>query len=53
MAAANEVGLLDIAFHRSMKPEGSRRSGAATRKKILVIDDGGGYAVVGYPGVAQ
>jgi hypothetical protein len=50
---SDEVSVLDIAFHRSMKPEGvtTFRSGDETR--ILVDDDAGGYAVLDYPVVGQ
>jgi hypothetical protein len=51
--SSDKVRLLDIAFHRSMKPEGVTTFWNGDEKKILVIDDGGGYAVVGYPGVNQ
>jgi hypothetical protein len=36
-----------------MKPEGVTTFSSGDEKKVLVIDDGGGYAVVGYPVVAQ
>jgi hypothetical protein len=49
----DKVRLLDIAFHRSMKPEGVTMFWSGDEKKILVIDDGGGYAVVDYPERAQ
>ena len=48
-----KVRLLDVAFHRSMKPEGvtTFRSGDVT--KVLVVDDDGGYAVFDHPGMDQ
>lgn len=45
----DKVRQLDIAFHRSMKPEGVTTFWSGDEKKILVIDDAGGYAVVDYP----
>jgi hypothetical protein len=51
--SSDKVRLLDIAFHRSMKPEGVTTFSSGDEKKILVIDDGGAYAVLDYPGVNQ
>ncbi|MDT5213694.1 MAG: hypothetical protein QOK18_1933 [Mycobacterium sp.] len=52
---SDEVSVLDIAFHRSMKPEGvtTFRSGDDTRIVVVVDDDAGGYAVLDYPVVGQ
>lgn len=50
---SDEVRLLDIAFHRSMKPEGITTFRSGGEKKILVVDDGGGYAVFDYPETDQ
>ena len=43
-----EVTLLDVRFHRSMKPEGITTFSSGGQKRILIVDDNGGYAVVGY-----
>jgi hypothetical protein len=51
--SSDKVRLLDVAFHRSMKPEGVTTFRSGDETKILVIDDGGGYAVVDHPGVDQ
>jgi hypothetical protein len=51
--SSDKVRLLDIAFHRSMKPEGVTTFRSGDEKKILVIDDGGGYAVADHPVVDQ
>lgn len=40
------VRLLDITFHRSAKPEGVTAFSAGGERKILVVDDNGGYAVL-------
>ena len=47
--SSDEVGLLDVTFHRSMKPEGVTAFSDGDRKKILIVDDGGGYAVLDWP----
>jgi Protein of unknown function (DUF3616) len=41
-----EVTLLDVRFHRSMKPEGITTFSSGDRSKLLVVDDNGGYAVL-------
>ena len=46
---SDEVRLLDVTFHRSMKPEGVTNFSSGDQKKILVVDDGGGYAVLDWP----
>jgi Protein of unknown function (DUF3616) len=51
--SSEEVTLLDVAFHRSMKPEGVTTFWSGDEKKILIVDDGGGYAVFDYPGMDQ
>ena len=43
-----EVALLDVRFHRSMKPEGITTFSSGGQKRILIVDDNGGYAVVDY-----
>ncbi len=40
------VRLLDITFHRTAKPEGITTFSAGGERKILVVDDNGGYAVL-------
>lgn len=40
------VELLDITFHRTAKPEGVTTFPAGGERKILVVDDNGGYAVL-------
>lgn len=47
--SSDEIRLLDVAFHRSMKPEGVTTFRSGGEKKILVVDDGGGYAVFDHP----
>lgn len=47
--SSDKVGLLDVAFHRSMKPEGVTTFRSGDEKKILIVDDGGGYAVFDHP----
>jgi hypothetical protein len=45
----DDVRLLDVRFHGSMKPEGITTFSSRDKKKILVVDDGGGYAVFKFP----
>jgi hypothetical protein len=40
------VTLIDVKFHRSMKPEGVTTFSSGGKRKILLVDDTGGYAVV-------
>jgi hypothetical protein len=51
--SSDKVRLLDVAFHRSMKPEGVTTFRSGDKTKILIIDDGGGYAVLDHPGMDQ
>ncbi|SEC37260.1 Protein of unknown function [Amycolatopsis tolypomycina] len=44
--ADDHVTLLDVAFHRSAKPEGVTTFSSGGRQRILIVDDGGGYAVL-------
>jgi hypothetical protein len=44
--SSDEVRLIDIKFHRSMKPEGVTTFSTGDKRKILLVDDTGGYAVV-------
>ncbi len=46
---SDDVRLLDVTFHRSMKPEGITTFSSGDQKKILIVDDGGGYAVRALP----
>jgi hypothetical protein len=50
---SDEVALLDVAFHRSMKPEGVTAFRSGDQTKILIVDDDGGYAVFNHPGADQ
>ena len=40
------VQLLDITFHRTAKPEGVTTFSIGDQRKMLVVDDAGGYAVL-------
>ncbi|MGW5719958.1 DUF3616 domain-containing protein [Amycolatopsis sp. NPDC003865] len=40
------IELLDITFHRTAKPEGVTTFPAGGERKILVVDDNGGYVVL-------
>ncbi|MFJ9779612.1 DUF3616 domain-containing protein [Amycolatopsis sp. NPDC101161] len=40
------VELLDVTFHRTAKPEGVTTFPSGGERKILVVDDNGGYAVL-------
>jgi hypothetical protein len=51
--SSDNVELLDVAFHRSMKPEGVVAFSSGDERRLLVVDDGGGYAVFDYPEAAQ
>jgi len=42
----DDVKLLDLKFHQSMKPEGVTTYSDGDHTKLLVVDDRGGYAVV-------
>jgi len=43
------VEVLDVTFHRSMKPEGVVAFSGNDESRLLIVDDRGGYAVVDYP----
>lgn len=43
---SDDVRLLDVRFHRSMKPEGIGTFSTGDRKKVIIVDDGGGYAIL-------
>ncbi|PXW30917.1 UNVERIFIED_CONTAM: hypothetical protein DES50_10645 [Williamsia faeni] len=43
----DHVQLLDVVFHRSMKPECITTFSSGGENKILIVDDDGGYAVLG------
>ena len=49
----DDVELLDVIFHRSMKPEGVVAFSRGDERRLLVVDDGGGYAVFDYPASDQ
>ena len=42
----DRVRLLDVAFHRTAKPEGVTTFASGGERRILVVDDTGGYAVL-------
>jgi hypothetical protein len=50
---SDNVQLLDVTFHRTMKPEGVVAFFSGDERKLLIVDDGGGYAVFDYPEAAQ
>ncbi len=43
------VQLLDVRFGKSMKPEGVVAFSSGDERRLLIVDDRGGYAVIGYP----
>jgi hypothetical protein len=45
---SDSVRLVDVKFHRSMKPEGITAFASGDEQKVLIVDDGGGYAVLAY-----
>jgi hypothetical protein len=50
---SDHVTPLDVAFHKRMKPEGVTTFWDGEEKKVLIVDDGGGFAVFDYPKPAQ
>jgi hypothetical protein len=42
---SDDVRLIDVKFERKMKPEGVTTFSIGGKRKILVVDDAGGYAV--------
>ena len=42
---SEDVRLIDVKFDRKMKPEGVTTVSSGGKRKILVVDDAGGYAV--------
>ena len=44
--SSDDVRLIDAKFDRSMKPEGITTFWSGGKRKILVVDDAGGYAVI-------
>jgi hypothetical protein len=44
-----DIRLVDARFHRSMKPEGITTFSSGGKRKVLVVDDRGGYAVLSSP----
>jgi hypothetical protein len=51
--SSDTMHLLDVKFRRSMKPEGVVAFSSGDERRLLIVDDRGGYAVVGYPKRAQ
>jgi hypothetical protein len=51
--SSDDLQLFDVTFHRSMKPEGVVAFSSGGERKLLIVDDGGGYAVFDYPRAAQ
>jgi hypothetical protein len=51
--SSDTIRLLDVKFSRSMKPEGVVAFSSGEERRLLIVDDRGGYAVVGYPKRAQ
>jgi hypothetical protein len=47
--SSDNLQLLNVRFHRSMKPEGVVAFSSGDERRLLVVDDGGGYAVCDYP----
>ncbi|HEY2502807.1 MAG TPA: hypothetical protein VGI68_15685 [Mycobacterium sp.] len=47
--SSDDVQLLDVTFHRSMKPEGVVAFSSGDERRLLVVDDRGGYAAFDYP----
>lgn len=45
----DEIELLDVTFQRSMKPEGIVAFSSGDERKLLIVDDRGGYALLDYP----
>ena len=50
---SDNIELLDVTFHRSTKPEGVVAFSCGDERRVLVVDDRGGYAVFDYPGHAR
>ena len=47
--SSDNVELLDVRFHRSMKPEGVVAFSSGDERRLLIVDDRGGYAVCRLP----
>jgi hypothetical protein len=47
--SSDTIRLLDVRFRRSMKPEGVAAFSSGDERRLLIVDDRGGYAVIGYP----
>jgi hypothetical protein len=43
---SDSIRLVDVKFHRSMKPEGITTFSSGGKWKVLIVDDDGGYAVL-------
>jgi hypothetical protein len=46
---SEQVRVLDVEFHKSVKPEGVCAFSGGARDRLFVVDDRGGYAVVDRP----
>jgi hypothetical protein len=46
--SSDDVNPLDVVFHRSMKPEGITTFPRGDKKKVIIVDDRGGYAVLDF-----
>ena len=44
--SSDDVRLIDVTFHRSMKPEGITTFSSGGKRQILIVDDAGGFAVL-------
>jgi Protein of unknown function (DUF3616) len=51
--SSDDLQLFDVTFHRSMKPEGIVAFSSGDERKLLIVDDRGGYAVFDYPASDQ
>ncbi len=51
--SSDDLQLFDVTFHRSMKPEGVVAFSSGGERKLLIVDDGGGYAVFDCPEIDQ
>ena len=45
----DSLELLDVRFHRSIKPEGVVAFTSGVERRLLIVDDRGGYVVCDYP----
>ena len=47
--SSDDLQFFDVTFHRSMKPEGVVAFSIGDERKLLIVDDRGGYAMLDYP----